>query len=104
MPITISEGANLLTERRGVVPPGSPLALLNHPAQSAAPIDGWKAVLFGLPFLLTGIGIALAALNVVNTRKNVPDWLIGLIGCFFFAAGACLIIHGLRGARQRRPG
>ena len=101
MPVTISEGPSLLAERLGIVQPGSPPVLLNHPAQSTAPMDGWKSVLFGLPFLLAGIAIVCAALDVVNTRKHAPDWLIGLMGCFFFTAGAFLIIHGLRGAARR---
>jgi hypothetical protein len=101
MPITLSQDPNAVAERLGIVQPGSPPVLLNHPAQSAAPIDGWKSVLFGLPFLLAGIGIACAALDVVHTRKQAPDWLIGLVGCFFFTAGAFLIVHGLRGAARR---
>ncbi len=101
MPTFTSQDPNLLAQRLGIVQPGSPPILLNHPARSAAPIDGWKSVFFGLPFLLAGIGIACAALNIVNTRKHAPDWLIGLIGGFFFSAGAFLVIHGLRGAARK---
>ena len=98
MPIAISDGPNLLAQRMGITQPGSPPVLLNHPVQSSVAIDGWKSVLFGLPFLLAGVGILSAALNIVQTRKNAPGWLVGLIGGFFFSAGAFLIIHGLRGA------
>jgi hypothetical protein len=102
MPITVSDGPNLLAQRMGITQPGSPPVLLNHPTQSSVAIDGWKSVLFGLPFLLAGIGVICAAANVVHSsRKNAPDWLVGLIGCFFFAAGAFLIIHGLRGAARQ---
>jgi hypothetical protein len=100
MSIAISEDTDLI-EQRFAAGPGSPPVLLNHPTQSAIAIDGWKSVLFGLPFLTAGVGIAFAALDVVTTRKQAPDWLIGLIGCFFFLAGAFLIIHGLRGAARK---
>jgi hypothetical protein len=73
----------------GITEPGSPPVLPNHPVQSTVAIDGWKSVLFGLPFLVAGIGIVCA------------DWLIGLIGGFFFSAGAFLIIHGMGGAARR---
>jgi len=76
-------------------------ALPNHPTQSATAIDGWSSVLFGLPFLLSGVGIALAALYGSPYRKHAPDWLIYLIGSFFFSAGAFLIIHGLRGVERK---
>ncbi len=101
MQTTTCEGANLLAQCLGITQPGSPAVLLNHPTQSAAPVDGWKSVLFGVPFLMAGMGIVFAALNVVNTHKNAPDWLIGLIGGFFFSAGAFLIIHGLRGEARK---
>src|SRR6516162_1425023 len=57
-----------------------PLVLPNHPAQGFATIDGWKSVFFGLPFLLAGVGIEFAALNLFHGHKNGPDWLIGLVG------------------------
>ena len=98
MPIAISDRPNLLAQRMGITQPGSPPVLLNHPVQSTVAIDGWKSVLFGLPFLLAGVGIVCAALNIVHGSKSAPGWLIGLIGGFFFSAGAFLIVHGLRGA------
>ena len=79
----------------------SPTALANHPTRSVTAIDGWKSVLFGVPFLAAGVGIALGALYASPARKHGPDWLIYLIGSFFFAAGAFLIIHGLRGVDRR---
>ena len=100
MAITISQGPDLIAQRFGGEP-GSPPVLLNHPTQSAIAIDGWKSVLFGLPFLVAGVGIALASLDMVKTSKHAPNWLIGLIGSFFSLAGAFLIIHGLRGAARK---
>jgi hypothetical protein len=103
MPTIISAGPNLLAQHKSITEPGSPPVLLNHPVQSTVAIDGWKSVLFGLPFLVASIGIVCAALNIISVhgRKNAPDWLIGLIGGFFFSAGAFLIIHGMRGAARR---
>jgi hypothetical protein len=100
MPISITEGSDLHAKPLDRIEPGSPTVLLNHPAQSVAPVDGWKSVSLGLPFLLAGVGIECAAWNVVSTRKQAPDWLIGIIGGFFFTAGAFLIVHGLRGAAR----
>jgi hypothetical protein len=97
----ISERPDLLAQRLDTIEPGLPPVLLNHPTQSVAPIDCWKSVFFGLPFLLAGVGIACAAFYDVSTGKHVPDWLIGIIGGFFFTAGAFLIVHGLRGAARR---
>lgn len=100
MTTTFTQTPSLLEQRLGGGP-GMPPVLLNHPTQSGAPIDGWKSVLFGLPFLLAGLAIECAALNLLPGRKNAPDWLIGLIGAFFFLAGAFLIVHGLRGAARQ---
>jgi len=80
----------------GVPANSSERVLVNHPTQSATAIDGWKSVLFGLPFFAAGIFIGAVALDYVGGKKHAPDWLIGLVGFFFFAAGAFLIIHGLR--------
>jgi hypothetical protein len=100
MTTTFTQTPSLLEQRLGGGP-GMPAVLPNHPAQSGAPIDGWKSVLFGLPFLLAGVAIECAALNLLPGRKNAPDWLIGLVGAFFFLGGAFLIVHGLRGAARR---
>jgi hypothetical protein len=89
------------TEQRPGGGPGTPFVLLNHPTQSAAAIDGWKAVFFGLPFLLAGVVIECAALHLLRGHTNAPNWLIGLIGAFFFSAGAFLVVHGLRGAARK---
>jgi hypothetical protein len=70
-------------------------ALLNHPTQSVAPINGWSSVLFGLPFLAAGIAIELTAANKIHASKHVPDWLIGVIGAMFGLAGLFLSVHGV---------
>ena len=85
----------------GVPANSSERVLVNHPTQSATAIDGWKSVLFGLPFFAAGIFIGAVALDYVSGKKHAPDWLIGLIGFFFFAAGAFLMIHGLRGVIRK---
>src|SRR5437899_12935269 len=80
----------------GVPANSSERVLVNHPTQSATAIDGWKSVLFGLPFFAAGIFIAAVALDYVGGQNHPPDWLIGLSGVLCFPAGACLLIHGLR--------
>ena len=85
----------------GVPANSSERVLVNHPTQSATAIDGWKSVLFGLPFFAAGIFIEAVAFDYVGGKKHAPDWLIGLVGFFFFAAGAFLIIHGLRGVIRK---
>src|SRR5262245_4181363 len=81
-------------------------SLANHPTQSSAPIDGWHAVVFGLPFSAAGGTIIAVALGAVDAGRNAPAWLIGLIGALFFFAGAFFILHGIRGvlrsAKYRR--
>ena len=101
MTTTLPSAPNLIEQRFGGGPPGMPPALPNHPTQSVTTIDGWKSVLFGLPFLLAGVAIECAALNLLPSHKNAPNWLIALIGVFFFSAGAFLVVHGLRGAARK---
>ena len=81
--------------------PGEPPILTNHPTQSVTAIDGWKSVLFGLPFLIPGIVVVASALRGLPTRNHAPMWLAGLLGSFFVLAGAFLVIHGLRGVARR---
>lgn len=87
--------------RFGLQQPGDPPALLNHPAQSATAIDGWKSAIFGLPFLAVGTAIGFVALNEIPARKHAPDWLIGIIGSFFFFGGLFLVVHGIRGVARK---
>ncbi|MBZ5696856.1 MAG: hypothetical protein LAN36_16030 [Acidobacteriia bacterium] len=75
-------------------PSGHP-ALANHRAQSAAPINGWQSMLFGLPFMAAGIAIGLVALDAIPARKHAPDWMIGIFAGMFFLAGSFLFLHGL---------
>jgi len=87
----------LAATRFGLQQPGDPPVLLNHPAQSATAIDGWKSALFGVPFLGVGIAIGCVALNRIPAHKNAPDWLIGVIGGFFFFGGLFFFVHGIHG-------
>jgi hypothetical protein len=101
MQIVVTPNADRLRQQMLGGGPDQPPVLLNHPTQSATAIDGWKSVLFGLPFLAAGVMIGFVALDAMPARKHAPDWLIGLIACFFFLAGAFLVIHGLRGAARK---
>jgi len=85
----------------GIPPTSQERVLVNHPTQSATAIDGWKSFFFGLPFFAAGVFIEFVALNRVDTKKHAPDWLIGMIGGFFFLAGVFLIVHGLRGVIRK---
>ena len=100
MTTTLTSTPNLI-EQRPAGGRGTPPVLRNHPTQTAATITGWKAVFFGLPFLVAGVLIACAALNLLRGHKNAPDWLIGLLGGLFFSAGSFLVVHGLRGAARK---
>ena len=90
-----------LSEQRLAGGLGMPPVLRNHPTQSAATTGGWKAVFSGLPFLVAGVLIECAALDLLRGHKNAPAWLIGLLGGLFFSAGSCLVVHGLRGAARK---
>jgi hypothetical protein len=81
--------------------PNSAPVLQNHPTQSATAIDGWRSILFGIPFFAAGVGIGLAALGFVSTRKHAPGWVIGIIGAMFFFGGLFFLIHGLLGALRK---
>ena len=85
----------------GIPANSSERVLVNHPTQSATAIDGWKSILFGSPFLAAGLFIEAAALGYIGGSRHAPNWLIGLVGFFFFAAGAFLIIHGFRGVIRK---
>lgn len=90
---------------------GPPLAehpsatvLINHPAQSATTIDGWPAVVFGVPFMGVGafIGWMMHAHPATHpaahhAAKNAPDWMGPAIAGMFFLAGAFVFLHGVRG-------
>lgn len=101
MTVTLNPNAERMRQEMFGGAPGEPPVLQNHPTQSATAIDGWKSVLFGLPFLLAGVFIECAALNIIRGQKHAPDWVIGLIGSFFFLAGAFLTVHGLRGVARK---
>lgn len=77
-------------------------SLPNHPTQNALPVDGWRSVLFGLPFVMIPvIAILTMALKRVQVQKHAPAWLIGGIFVFFILAGAFFIVHGVRGVVHR---
>src|SRR5215510_9238327 len=71
-------------------------SLANHPTQSSAPIDGWHAVVFGLPFSAVGGTIIAVALGAVDAGRNAPAWLIGLIVALFILAPAFFTLPRIR--------
>ena len=101
MPITVTT-CQTSTDRFFGGGPDLPPVLLNHPTQSAAPIDGWKSLLFGLPFLLVGLFIESAAFDLIPAHgKHAPTWMLSLIGLFFFSGGLFLVMHGVLGLIRR---
>ena len=97
MPITLTINETS-TDRFFGGGPGLPPVLLNHPTQSSAPIDGWKSILFGLPFLLAGLFIEAAAFDFFPVHgKHAPTWMLSLIGALFASAGLFLAAHGVLG-------
>ncbi len=97
MGLTLTTDSSSLAQRMLGSGPGLPPALPNYPARSSTTIDGGSAALFGLPFLVAGVFIALAANDVIHTRKHGPTWLLALVGAMFFFAGLFLFVHGIRG-------
>jgi hypothetical protein len=75
--------------------------LRNHRTHIDVPISGWKAVLFGLPFLAAGALIGLVALQRIPVRQLAPGWLIGAAGALFLAGGSLYVAHGFRDLRRR---
>jgi hypothetical protein len=88
-----------LAERPGAA------VLLNHPAQSATTIDGWAAVIFGVPFMAIGgfIGWMMYAHPATthhaarHAANHAFDWMGPAIAGMFFLAGAFVFLHGVRG-------
>jgi len=76
---TTTETSSTIEQRMLGSGPGLPPALPNYPAQSATTIDGSSAALFGLPFMVAGVFIGLAAFDVIQTRKHAPLWLIAIL-------------------------
>jgi hypothetical protein len=99
MPITITDTTNTSPRVQQMLGsgPGLPPALPNYPAQSVTTVDGVAAAIFGLPFMIAGAFIAMAAFNVIHTSKHAPAWLIAIIAGMFFFAGLFLFVHGVHG-------
>jgi hypothetical protein len=77
------------------------VTLRDHPTQSAVPIDGWPAALFGVPFFAAGLWVILTALGVTRTFESAPAWLIAEVGFLFSSVGLFLLVHGLRGVMAK---
>src|SRR5580700_3494729 len=96
-----TRGIQAITQDMAQGPLGGAV-LVNHPAQSATTVDGWRSIFFGLPFALIGLFIEAVALGVIaNHGKHAPNWVIGVVGSFFFLGGAALISHGVRGVVRK---
>jgi hypothetical protein len=87
----------LAATRWGLQQPGGPPALLNHPAQSATAIDGWKSALFGIPFMAAGGIPAIIMLNGGDVHRHAPVWIVGIVVGVFFLGGLFFFVHGIHG-------
>jgi hypothetical protein len=81
-------------------PEGHP-SLPNHPTQSATTIHAWSAAFFGIPFLVAGLAIGLAALDRLPEHPHASDWLLGLVAGVFFFGGTFFTVHGIRGVMHK---
>jgi hypothetical protein len=94
--VTPTHGIPTVTQDMVLRGPGASLS--DHPARSATTIDGWKSLLFGLPFFLAGAFIIASAFHIIPVKgKHAPEWLVGLFGGFFLLPGMFLIGHGVVG-------
>ena len=59
-------------------------------------MHGWRATLFGLPFMICGVGAAILAPLGMGSSEAPPE-LVVLGGVVFALAGVALMVHGLRG-------
>lgn len=75
--------------------------LTRHRAVSVVPIHGWRAVLFGLPFVACGAGLVIYAVAGGRSIKAPPELLV-LAGCAFAVMGGLLLVHGMCGAARER--
>ena len=85
------------------------IRLSNRDGVSGAPITGWPALLFGLPFVATWLVIRFAAIGKIDAfkpAKGVPPFLVDAAAWAFGLAGLYLVTLGiaglLRNARRRR--
>lgn len=75
--------------------------LRHHRTLSAAPINRWRSVLFGLPFISAGALIALVSVGRIPARKYAPDGLLAAIAAIFIGGGLVFLVHGIRDLRRR---
>jgi hypothetical protein len=75
--------------------------LNDHRAQSSTTIDGWAAILFGVPFMAVGCFVAIMIPRAAAGSKHAPDWLIFIIAGMFFCAGVFVFAHGIHGVVRK---
>ena len=75
--------------------------LSGHRGVSVVPVQGWRAVLFGLPFVVCGVGAAILASLGLGSSEAPPE-LVVLGGVVFALGGVVLMVHGVRGLGRGR--
>ena len=73
--------------------------LAGHRGVSVVPVHGWRAVLFGLPFVVCGVGAGVLAALGMGSSEAPPE-LVVLGGGVFALGGVVLMVHGVRGVRR----
>jgi len=78
--------------------------LTAHPPIAATQSGGGCLVLFGLPFIIVGVGAMLVALGVVDVsnERSGPPWLLTAFGLAFALAGLGVAWAGLAGMYRAR--
>jgi hypothetical protein len=94
---TTTDLRTLMDTKFGLQQPGDPPVLLNHPAQSATAIDGWKSALFGVPFMAAGGIPAFLMLSGANVHRHAPVSVVGIVIGAFFLGGLFFFVHGIHG-------
>lgn len=88
----------LAETRWGLRQAGDPPVLLNHPAQSATAIDGWKSLIFGIPFMAVGgIPAVIMLKGGGAASRHAPVWVVAIVVGVFFLGGLFFFVHGLHG-------
>jgi len=81
-------------------PQGHPV-LLNHRTQSATTVNGWGAIVFGLPFMGMGAFTAWMMTRANPASKHAPDWVIQVFAAMFVLAGVFVFVHGVRDVARK---
>jgi len=88
-----------------LVTPSAGVVLRNRTARSTNTLQGWLAVLLGVPFVGCGVAVALLIAGKVGIenggRLNMPPPVVGAMGATFALVGLSLIVYGVSATVRR---